>query len=204
MLTQPNALEKYRRLCIGQYGLSDEFYRNLWLNISDADLAIDISRVFSSKIRLIIFDLTIFENYTETLLDSNCCLHWQIPLATDWKVAVTKRFDDPSTQTIQIQHPKKYLIERPYNGLHTQVDQNELQLQMMFYIQLIENFKIKKYFTYSEQTANNFIQLVKDIFTVEIQGNVIIDKLYNLAVSNFNQVPQHSAAILNVLDMYYE
>lgn len=204
MSNQHHILEKYRIFLNGKYGLSDEFYRNIWLNISDHRLALDISKTFSSKIRLVVFDLSIFENYTDTLLDSTCCLNWQLPLSPLWESAVTKRFDDPITQTIHTQHQEKLLINCPYQGLHTPANQNELQLQMILYIRLIKKLLNKKRYTYSEDAAHKFIQSIKDIFFIEIKGNIIIDKLYSLAVSNLDTTPNHSAGVLDIIGMLYE
>ena len=49
----------------GRFGVVDIFHRNIWINYEDESIAHAIRKTFSSKAGLIIYDLSIFDNFVE-------------------------------------------------------------------------------------------------------------------------------------------
>ena len=73
----------------GRYGLIDSFYRHVWLNLPDESMAHRIRKVFWSKSTMIVFDLTCFDNYSDTTVDSDVSLDWKIQLENRLPMDIT-------------------------------------------------------------------------------------------------------------------
>jgi hypothetical protein len=68
----------------GRYALVDAYTRFIWLVIEETDIALEIRKIFaSSKINLVVFDLTSYENYETGLIDNTVCFDWQVPAFTN-------------------------------------------------------------------------------------------------------------------------
>lgn len=129
----------------GRFGVVDIFHRNIWINYEDESIAHAIRKTFSSKAGLIIYDLSIFDNFVEDppLIDSDCCLNWQI----DFEIndAVTKiSYVLGENEKTQTQHSSRLLINSSNEMLLSPERQKELQKQMMLYAYILKETKIHR------------------------------------------------------------
>ena len=70
-------------LSVGKYALVDSYYFNIWFVVDDEQLAHTLRLIFWSKIQTIVFDLSTFDNYTDTLIDTDVCLDWKVTRGSD-------------------------------------------------------------------------------------------------------------------------
>lgn len=63
----------------GRYGLVDAYNRNIWMVADREDIMHEIRRMFFSKVVVVVYDLTTFDNYTNRLVDNSVCLNWYVP-----------------------------------------------------------------------------------------------------------------------------
>jgi len=164
---------KYRKYYTGRYALVDKTNRNIWINIDDPDLALDICEVFASKLTLAVFDLEIFENYSADppTIDSNVCLTWKVAPAESAELVSLSMYDHPSTKIVT-GYNHTQLINQPARGLLSRSRQLELQQQIMLYIQL-RQADIVRSTSFSDQSAwvtlrETLVQKIKDVFQTEI------------------------------------
>lgn len=187
-------MNKYRKYYTGRYGLVDKTNCNIWLNIDDEQLAHDISRVFVSKIGLLVFDLTIFENFVlePPTVDSDVCLDWYVAPALNIDNTCLSIYDHPNVETINQYHTTS-LLNRGRKSLLTLQQQLDLQEQMMFYAQLRQ----ARFLNSTSQQVSPTLKKIDSTFQTEInteliEKNLIVwarenskDNVLNLHLLNF-------------------
>jgi hypothetical protein len=207
-------MTKYYHYNTGRYALVDVFRRNIWLNIYDETIAHEIRRTFISKVGLIIYDLTAFENWSEQLVDSDSCLDWQVPVSFIEEHTtpglVNTAFDD----TIFVQG-KPSLTNQTVKSLLSPERQKELQQQMLFYKLLLDSTRIhiprksKSYWWINDDiptlTNNNheILKNLRKIFATEIYLNEIEQQVLDLAQFYFSSNVLVSSKILQAMGRTY-
>jgi hypothetical protein len=199
-------MTKYYHYSTGRYALVDVFYRNIWLNLSDELIAHEIRTAFLSKAGMIVYDLSFFKNWTETVVDSECCLDWQIPISTDEKVTALS-FSNRTMFDTQKQHDSDLLINEPVLSLLSRERQTELQCQMMLYKVLLEETNLHKHicsenswWKSTNQPDPNLLQKkifdkLHNIFATEIHTDQLEKELYQLA----NQVSHENFSVSSTI-----
>lgn len=195
----------------GRYGVVDMFHRNIWFNHDDETIAHEIRKTFASKVGLVVYDLTIFENFVEDppVIDSSCCLDWQIDFVFNESLTKISTVLGLLEKT-QSQHHRPILINSKTEMLLSTDRQKELQKQIMLYAHILQETKIhraisldtvKEYQTrllfgtdldYA-QIQLNFYQSLNAIFASVLYIDEINQKLRKLA-DNLLCVPTGFAA----------
>jgi hypothetical protein len=186
--------KKYHHYSTGRYGLVDTFYRNIWLNVDNEKLAHRIKKTFVSKLRLSVFDLTIFSNYTEQTIDSECCLHWCLPISISGQLSMVQHFISPTVNCTQTTYPEKQLVEEELEGLYTTQQRLDLQNQILFYKKIIDCIP----------GDCALLSSIDTIFQVEIDTNDIENQLYQLSINNLSTMSAESVDILNIIEKLYD
>lgn len=174
-------MNKYRKYYTGRYGLVDKTNCNIWLNINDEQLAHDISRVFVSKVGLLIFDLSIFENFSvdPPTVDSDVCFDWHVAPAISINDTCLSVYDDPEIKTINQYHTNS-LLNHAGSTLLSAKQKLELQEQMMFYIQLRQCNFLNSH----NQDIKQILQTIDSTFMTEISIESIEHQLIVWAKKN--------------------
>lgn len=179
--------------CSGQYALVDPYYRHVWLNIRNEAIAHCIREIFWSKIPLIVFDLSQFDNYIETLIDNSVSLDWKIGPDYAYSVA-TASLLNPTLSKTQISYSSTKLINEPnHSPLPVELQKN-LQYQLMlcqFMMEPIINLK-----------DSDIKKSLSIIFQKELSTDNIIEAIYQLAIKFDNL--SWSRWALEFLDRKYE
>jgi len=183
----------------GKFGIVDPYYRHIWLKIDNETIAHKIRLVFWCKTPSIVFDLSQFDNYSDTTVDSDVSLNWKIePCAYDSFLlsASPSRIQFKKTQT---QYSSKKLINEPNHSSLPENRRLDLQYQMLMY------YTIMLYIVNTERidiTNNNVIDKVDKIFQHEISNDKIHEELYQLSIKFDNILI--SRVILKLLNRLYE
>lgn len=185
---------KYYHYSTGRYGLVDGFYRNIWLNVDSESIAHSIKKTFVSKLRLIVFDLTFFSNYTDQTVDSECCLHWHLPIVSSPKWSLVDSFVSPTIEFTNAQYPSNMLVEETLTGIYTEQQRLELQHQLLFYKKIAELLTLD----------STLMKSVNDIFLIELSIKTIEEKIYQLAVDHLSVSPIDSAKLLAIVKKLYD
>jgi len=178
------------------YALVGREDQHLWLVTDNLNAAQFIVQAFKSKISLVIFDLTTFENYTPTLVDNTVCFNWQVPVNILNNTSVLNTSDDKINSSVytgeklQLQN----IVEHDILLLSAERCQ-DLQQQLM----CLHN--ICKDFTDADLAIAN---RVNEIVAVNLELNQIEQELYNLANLTMLENPASSINILNTLGRIYE
>ena len=207
-------MTKYYHYNTGRYALVDVFRRNIWLNIYDETIAHEIRRTFISKVGLIVYDLTAFENWSEQLVDSDCCLNWQVPVSFIEEHITPGLVNTAFDSTIFVQN-KPNLMNQAVENLLSSERQTELQHQMLFYKLLLNCTRIhvpKKsesyWWTNSDipTLTNNDAEILKNlraIFSTEIHISEIEQQVLDLAQFYFSSNVLVSSRILQTMGRTY-
>ena len=207
-------MRKYYHYSTGRYALVDVYYRNIWLNLTDEMVAHEIRTAFLSKAGMIVYDLTYFKNWTESTVDSDCCLGWKIPLTTN-ENATALTLSNRSMFETQKQHISDLLINEPAMSLLTCNRQIELQHQMMLYKKLLEETKLLKdlpledswwradYHSDPNTLRKELLTELHNIFATEIHIEELEKELYQYAKSISNKDFSVSSIILKNINRIY-
>jgi hypothetical protein len=103
--------------------------------VESPEVAFAIQDLFSSKLSLIVFDLTTYSNYTAQSIDNEVCLNWQIPVVDDLNLIKTSEINVLQTQVQTV--TQQELIQTPLRSALTIDRQKDLQLQLMLVYQLL-------------------------------------------------------------------
>lgn len=185
----------------GRYGIVDPFYRHIWLNTYDEELAHKIRKVFQSKVSTVVFDLTQFKNYSDTAIDSDVCLDWKISPSPYSSPLVGGNHGNPDFEKTQTTHTSDFLVNEP-NHSHLPITlQKDLQKQMMIYHRLYSRISPFKIFS---RIDKNLLTDVDKIFQENLQVTDIKKTLYHFA--NTISEPSFSLAwtILCEIESLYE
>lgn len=189
----------------GQYAVVDSFYQHIWMSVDDEELAHHIRKTFQGKAQTWVFDLSHFENYTPTLIDSNNSLGWRICLPeydTPYAFAnlIDNKFD--ITQTNQLAN---VLMPCTNNCPMPAERQKDLQRQMILYSIFLKKL-IGSYGSILQviDTESLFFIEFNKIFQIEIDIDVIKERVYQLAINSINDNCLSTFIILNLLGRQYE
>jgi hypothetical protein len=188
----------------GIYGLVDTYYRHVWLNIQEEDVAHYIRKIFRAKAHTTVFDLSQFDNYNDNTVDSECSLNWKIsPHDYTSPLLVGSLTNSVFNQT-QTQHPCNKLINEANHSPIPMEDQLDLQYQMMLYKKFISLITNNNYTNLDKTIISNqeFFDSVNEIFQANLYSNVIEEQLYQLAIK-FENI-NGSFSILDLLGRHYE
>ena len=166
----------------GRYGLIDSFYRHVWLNLTDESLAHRIRKVFWSKSTMIVFDLTCFDNYSDTTVDSDVSLDWKIQTDNHNSMLIGAAVNKIIFDQTQVQYSSTKLVNETNHCPVPLARQKELQLQMMLYIHI---FNMLTHIHLSHKTnlaQRTLLDKIDEIFQSEIHIAGIKEKLFNHAV----------------------
>ena len=207
----------------GPYGVIDIFQRNVWINFQDESIAHAVRKTFSSKVGLIVYDLRCFENYSEDppLVDTDCCLDWQIGVENDEKISSISLSSIHLTQTIR-KNPSPVLINKPVESLLNPERRKELQTQMALYATVLidtelhlplDSTTIEKnlvHLKFDHQIDYNakffaIYQQVNTIFSRNLHIDTIAAELQKLSDTHIiKEYPEMAFKILRILGRVYE
>jgi len=185
---------RYWHYTTGEYGLVDNFYRTIWLNVNNESIAHRIKKAFVSKLRLLVVDLTIFSNYTDQLVDSDCCLHWHLPLTLNDHWSTAQSFINPMVEVTHCEYPKDFLVNEEPLGLYTNQQRTELQHQMLFYKKIAELLP----------SNSALMQSINYVFLVELSVDAIEEKIYQVVIDHLSSDPINSSLVLSIIGRLYD
>jgi hypothetical protein len=187
----------------GQYALIDLYYKNVWINVNDENIAHEIRQVFWPKAVTVVFDLSCFSNYTETLVDSDVALNWSIEACTDLLSPLTAiSFVNPVLTQTQKTYTSKMLINHAGNTLLSKARQKDLQNQMLFYVWFLKQIKWNN--TEYNDTDKKLFVSVRQIVQTEIHLESIKKELIKLAGVSITGSQCLATTILRCLDSLYD
>ena len=186
-----------RKYYTGRYALVDKTNRNIWLNIYNRDLALEVCAVFVSKITLMVVDLSTYANYETDppSIDSDTCLDWQIPPAQHIQQISLSIYDHPNSQVYE-NHTEQPLINQVSRSLLTRSRQLELQDQLITYVELRE----QDFWNRPDQDTALALQHTQQIFMTHIHLSDIESHMINWCQQNPNLA---SLCILHFFDSLY-
>ena len=184
----------------GRYALVDVLYKNIWFNTYDKDICYSIQRVFLSKIQTSVFDLTIFPEYSDALIDSLVCLNWQIIDANTIPLNVALKINRTSPESYQTSVLDSQLVNVPNEYPLSENRCKELQYQIYCYHHIIEKFK----YIQSTDIGVDIIARLDKIFQVEIHIDIIKDKIHQLATQYLKTCPLLAGKLLTFVNKNYE
>lgn len=185
----------------GRYGLIDSFYRHVWLNLSDESMAHRIRKIFWSKSTMLVFDLTCFDNYTDTTVDSDVSLDWKIQVDKHNSLLIGASVNKIIFDQTQLQYSSTKLVNETNHCPVPLVRQKELQLQMMLYIYISNMFTHIHVLQKTNLDDSTWLDKIDEIFQSEIHMTKIKEKLFNHAVLFSDPA---SIGLINFLDCRYE
>lgn len=190
-------MRRDRKYYTGRYALVDKTNRNIWLNIHDKDLALEVCAVFVSKITLMVVDLTTYSNYVTDppLIDSDTCLDWQIPPAQQIQHISLSIYDHPNLEVYE-NHTDQVLINQVSRSMLTRDRQLELQNQLILYVQLRE----QDFWRRPDKDKDLFLQHTQEIFMTHIHITDIEQQLIQWCQQSKNLT---SLYILHFFDSLY-
>ena len=186
--------------CIGRYGLVGIGDRRIWLNLEDESLAHEISRVFESKIRLMVYDLSIFKNYYNELLDNTCCMKWTVGIS---HAVATMNVSFDQTW---VSDENDFLREIAQEDLNLTDRKLELQQQMILYRQIKAQVNWPYWLgPYMEKTELGELMVhdLRMIFQTEIHIEAIRNGIESLANKYIDDLPAASLRLLSVVGRVY-
>jgi hypothetical protein len=129
-------------LSVGKYALVDSYYFNIWFVVDNEQLAHKLRLIFWSKIQTIVFDLSTFDNYTDTLVDTDVCLDWKVTRGSNNNDALlhVALLNQDFLKTKTSDDNDRKLINVPTPGLLEADRRREIQKQIYYYQQLTEKF----------------------------------------------------------------
>jgi hypothetical protein len=190
----------------GKFAVVDLFYRHVWVNTDDEDIAHQVRKVFWAKASCAVFDLSWFDDYTENLIDSEVSLFWKIEsdhlLSPLTSIHVSYSFDNVATNYT---YSSKKLINQPNSSTLSPGRQIELQQQMLLYMEILKvtHLHCKSHHENITLSKDFFFEINK-IFQTELELDTIKAMLLNLAVDKLDTLVTDSACILRLLDKQYE
>lgn len=155
------------------YALVGVHDRRIWLVLDSESAAHELRTAFSSKISLVIFNLTTFKNYHKNLIDNSVCLSWSVPVEEYVSNSIIKKIVNPTFTNTHVSASGGELSNTvPFFNFLSQQSQTELQQQMMFYYYLVYNVfgsadTMVPDFPISE-LDNIFDREIKTIFSTEL------------------------------------
>jgi hypothetical protein len=209
-------MTKYKTYNCGRYALVDIFYKNIWLNISDENIAHQIRKTFLSKVGLVVYDLEFFKNWRETppTLDSDCCLNWKLSASTNERL-VDQNLSNLTLSKTQRWHESDLLINQPAKTLLTVDRQLELQSQMILYKDLLQKTNLHITIPNSDKLSQltdpvkqedlrkQLFEEIEIIFCTEIHMESLEEKLYEFVNRNIDEDPKTSITILGQINRTY-
>ncbi len=187
----------------GQYALIDLYYKNVWINVNDENIAHEIRQVFWPKAVTVVFDLTCFSNYTKTLIDSDVALNWSVETCTDLLSPLTAiSFVNPVLTQTQKTYTSKMLINHADNTLLSKTRQKDLQNQMLFYAWFLRQIGWNNT-EYNDADKKLFLS-VRQIVQTEIHLESIKKELIKLAGTSITGPICMATKILRCLNSLYD
>lgn len=178
----------------GRYALVDAYYRNIWYNTYNEAVCHKIQQIFWAKMPMLIHDLSTIEQYHEELIDTSCCLDWQLQ-DVPWrpmKIGLNVNGRDKTHSGGQlINVSPKYPLSR-----ERQID---LQKQIHLYKKIMDH-------THKNLTVGDdmFISKMEQIFQTEIRFEDLDQELFLLASHHAENTAWLSGVVLTHLDRHYE
>ena len=173
--------------CTGKYGLVDPYYRHVWLNIQEENIAHCIREIFWAKCPMIVFDLSQFNNYTITTIDSDVSLDWKIGPADYSSPLLSASLSNPTFKNTQTQYSCTILLNEPNHSRLPIERQKELQYQLMLYYYIIRMiYKDHNSFDAIVNDNKEWFDEFNKIFQTEICNNSFKEQLYQFAIKFSN------------------
>lgn len=183
----------------GRYAIVDPYYRHIWLNIDNELIAHKIRLIFWCKTPGIVFDLSQFDNYNNTIVDSEVSLDWKIEPCDYNSFLLSASPSREQFKKTQTQYFSKKLVNEPNHSTLPKNLQLDLQHQMLMY------YTLMLYIVNTQQvdiSNNHVITKIDKIFQTEILIDNIYEELHQLAIKFDNLLI--SSIILKLLNRLYE
>lgn len=162
---------RYQHLFTGKYGLVDGHHRNLWLTLSSEDDAHTIKKVFSSKLSLVVVDLSAFANFSLEDINSHTCMEWQVPPASNPTLTSPDDVHVEFKSTVSTYSQLANLVQQKTTFLLTDDRIVELQDQILLFAHILTLFRVSKFD--SIHISKEYIDQLQKIFQVELNIDVI-------------------------------
>lgn len=188
---------QFQFLTQGKFALVDSHFRNIWLVLDNQEHAHALRRAFRGKLSLLVYDLSVFENFENVShrITSHTCMDWQLPPTSNTDL-ITPSMSNPmfnQTQTEYHSLDRASLLNESANSLLNQNRQMELQDQLLLYNRILELIDI------SNAKSVEFIDQINKIFLVEIHITEIIEQLSHLSKQYIGIVSILPSCILTTL-----
>ena len=146
---------------------------------------------------MIVFDLTCFDNYSDTTVDSDVSLDWKIQLDQHNSTLIGASTHKIIFDQTQMQYSSTQLVNETNHCPVPLARQKELQLQMMLYIHVAQGFLWDK----NKIVDHTLLDKIDEIFQSEIHIAGIKEKLFNYAVQFTDPA---SIGLIDFLNCRYE
>ena len=190
--------------CTGKYGLVDPYYRHIWLNVQNENIAHCIRETFWAKAPMIVFDLSQFDNYADNTVDSDVSLNWKI-FPTDYNSPLLKAsLSNTTFKKTQTQYSCTTLLNETNHSPLAIEKQKDLQYQLMLYNQVITNIVYVNSDSFDVMVNSNkeWFDKLNKIFQTKLYSAIIEEQVYQFAIKFDNL--RWSFIILELLDRRYE
>jgi hypothetical protein len=207
-------MSKYYHYTTGRYALVDVYYRNIWINLHDEVIAHEIKSVFLPKTITVVYDLSTFHGWHDSLVDSECCLDWKLSPA-DKISASSASLNSLYLHSTQKLNNDIHLINEKTTDLLTNDRRLELQMQMLMYKRILEITKLHIPIPYNPDSwfNNDLVDPnilrhehyaeIYNIFSAEIHAEEIEKKLYQFANTAAEKNIRTGSAILKIIGKLY-
>jgi hypothetical protein len=188
----------------GRYGVVDLYYRHIWINHwSEQDMHF-VSRTFWPKAATTVFDLECFENFSESTIDTDVALNWKIPVCQDWRSHLNRlSFKNMDLFATQTEYESSQLVNEPTACILTHQRQRDLQTQMLLLLSILDRIDYRQNFLDPDPATQKLLYNLKQIFLIEIDTDLIREKLYKLASTSIRGPYDGYARILHMLGKNY-
>jgi hypothetical protein len=192
--------------CTGRYGVVDAFRRQIWVNIYHEELAHAIRKTFWAKVPTTVFDLSQFQNYSDSTVDSTVSLDWKIPLAPYSSFMITPTLHHDGFESTQTTYHSDLLVNEPSHSRIPRERQLDLQQQMILYFNIMVQALPHQQSIVHPDHHDKFHMILdqfNQIFRTELTSQVIREKLYDLANRSDKNTYELPWIILKELDCLY-
>ena len=182
---------KWKFYSNGPHGLVDVLTGKIWVMYHDVDILTMAQKTFFGKLTTVLYQIDNFKNYDSNLIDNYVCQNWVVPVRN------LNHFylgDKGSLREKLKSDDDRFLVNKITTSKLTIEQMCELQDQLMLYIRILQI-----------DASDDIIDDMSNIFSVELDINIIEKKLKELYIDNFAKSgKERHGCILSLLGCFYE
>ena len=174
----------------GKFGVVDAHHRTIWLALDDETEAHQIRRTFVSKLTFIIVDLSVFSNFSPTVVMSDYSMEWKVPHTHDLEYITPNLINPEFQRTITHYSDKAELVNESTSSFLSESEAiHDLRSQVFLYLKLLRIPSMTKV----------ALAHIEHAFLVELSVETIEQDIEHYARSLFGQDTLLAVSILKVL-----